>query len=103
MHELGDGIAELEERRELIINELNWFAITQGDYFDETAYEDMLLEVQEDIREKGDCIIGLKKECDLLDNAGPCQSSIDLTSKGLVSNDKHTMETVLVVINVILC
>ena len=53
VHELEVSIAELEERRELIINGLNSFAITHDDYFDEKAYEEILLDVQEDIRKGG--------------------------------------------------
>ena len=83
VHVLEVEIAELDERRELIINELNWFALSQDDHFDEQAYENMLRDVQDNIERKEESIVGLKKECNLLDNVGPCQSSIDLTLKDL--------------------
>ena len=77
MHLLEVEIAELEENRELIINGLNWFALSQDDHFDEQAYENMLRDVQDNIKGKEESTVGLKKECNLLDNVGPCQSSID--------------------------
>ena len=43
----------------------------------------MLRDVQDNIEGKKESIVGLKKECNLLDNVGPCQSSIDLTLKDL--------------------
>ena len=39
------SIPELEERRNVIIEELNWFAILQADYFDEEFYVGTLKEV----------------------------------------------------------
>ena len=72
----------MEGSRELIINELNWFALSQDVHFDEQAYENMLRDVQDNIG-KEEYIVGLEKECNLLDNVGPGQSSIDLTLKDL--------------------
>ena len=57
-HKLEVEIAELVESSELIINELNWFALSQDVHFDEKAYEDLLRDVQDDVEGKEQFIGG---------------------------------------------
>ena len=42
-------LEDLEERRELVVEELNWFAITQDNQFDEEYHSDLLGEIDEEI------------------------------------------------------
>ena len=57
-HKLEVEIAELVDSSELIINELNWFALSQDVHFDEKAYEDLLRDVQDDVEGKEQFIGG---------------------------------------------
>ena len=40
---LEENIVELEERRDLVAEEFNWFMITQDDHFNEEEYKTLLM------------------------------------------------------------
>ena len=44
--ELESKVLETEERHKLIVEELNWFAVSQSDHFDEEFYTDLLQNVK---------------------------------------------------------
>ena len=44
--ELENKVLETEERHKLIVEELNWFAVSQSDHFDEELYNDLLQNVK---------------------------------------------------------
>ena len=62
---------------------MNWFAISQADYFDEEFYVGTLKEVDEELLSYNKQLAVLKKENKLHDDVGPCQTSIDKTLKEL--------------------
>ena len=63
--------------------ESNWFAISQSDSFDEEFYISTLKEVDDELLDSNYQLSSLKKEYQLDDDIGPCQSSIDKTLKEL--------------------
>ena len=78
------SIAELEARRNVIIEELNWFVISQADYFDEEFYISTLKEVDDKLLSYNNNQLSvLKKENKFHADVGPCQTSIDKTLKEL--------------------
>ena len=62
---------------------MNWFAISQSDYFDEEFYTSTLKEVDDELLDSNYQLSSLKKEYQLDDDIGPRQSSIDKTLKEL--------------------
>ena len=56
------SIAELEERRNAIIEELNWLAISQAAYFDEEFYVGTLKEVDDELLSYNNQLALLKKK-----------------------------------------
>ena len=81
--ELENKVIETEERHRLIVEELNWFAVSQSDYFDEEFYTDLLQNVKNEETTYKEELKKLKKENKLGDDVGPCQHSIDTTLKDL--------------------
>jgi len=73
------NLKELEERKELVISELNWFVITQDNLLDEEAYEESLKEIESDISETEKNLATMKEQSSLLNDVGPCYSSLDAT------------------------
>ena len=76
---LEENIIELEERRDLVTEELNWFMVTQDDHFNEEDYETLLKDTENEIKNAREEIERLREGNKLGDDVGPCQSSIDVT------------------------
>ena len=81
--ELENKILETEERHKLIVEELNWFAVSQSDHFDEEFYNDLLQNVKNEESAYKEELKKLKEENILGDDVGPCQRSIGKTLKDL--------------------
>ena len=65
------------------MEELNWFAGSQSDHFDEECYNDLLQNVKNEESVYKEVLKKLKEENKLGDDVGPCQRSIDKTLKDL--------------------
>ena len=76
---LEENIAELEERRDLVAEEFNWFVVTQDDHFNEEEYETLLKDTKNEINNAREEIERLREGNKLGCGVGPCQSSIDVT------------------------
>ena len=83
IREVEKNISDLNERHEIIIAELNWFAISQSDCFDEEFHTKLLKQVDEKLLISQTQLERLKNDNKLGDDVGPCQSSIDKTLKGI--------------------
>lgn len=80
---LESKIGELEERHNIIVEELNWFALSQSDHFDEEYYIELLHDVEKEECEYKEELKKLKDDNKLGDDVGPCQRSVDKTLKDL--------------------
>ena len=76
--ELENKVLETEERHKLIVEELNWFAVSQSEY-----YTDLLQNVENEESAYKEELKKLIEENKLGDEVGPCQRSIDKTLKDL--------------------
>ena len=76
---LEENIAELEERRDLVAEEFNWFVVTQDDHFNEEEYETLLKDTKNEINNAREEIERLREGNKLGCGVGPCQPSIDIT------------------------
>ena len=75
-------LGEFEERRELVVEELNWFSITKGGGLNENYHTELLQEIDAEIGQLNKGIEDAKKKTEGF-NAGPCYLSIDNTLKKL--------------------
>ena len=80
---IHQSVIDLDERRSLLIDELNYFAITQDDHFDQESHETLLQEVDVELEQLNNTLQQLKETNNLENDAGHCQLSIDVTLKSL--------------------
>ena len=82
------NLEELEERRELVVEELNLFAGTQDDHFDEEYHTNLLNEIDEEICQWNNVIIEAREKTKDFD-AGPCFISVDATLKNKLGMERE--------------
>ena len=73
----------MEERRNLVVEEFTYFALTQSVNFDEEFHKTMLAEIDEELDNLKEQLTQLREDSKLGDDVGPCQASIDVTLKSL--------------------
>ena len=78
MAENEEKVLELEGRRQLIVEELNWFAVTQDNFFDEEYHNNLLDEIDDAILHCNNNIAQSREKTKVFD-AGPCYVLIDGT------------------------
>ena len=76
-------IQDLEERRQVLLEELSWFALTQDGIFDEYIHRDLLSEADRQIVDETSRV-NEARELTKEFNSGPCFSSIDSTLNYIV-------------------
>ena len=80
---IHQGVIDLDERRSLLIDELNYFAIRQDGHFDQEFHETLLQEVDVELEQLNNTLQQLKETNNLENDAGPCQLSIDVTLQSI--------------------
>ena len=80
---IHQSVIDLDKRRSLSLDELNYFAITQDDHFDQEFHETLLQEVDVELEQLNNTLQQLKETNNLENEDGPCQLSIDVTLKSL--------------------
>ena len=73
-----EKVLELEGMHQLIVEELNWFAVTQDNFFDEEYHNNLLDEIGDEILHCNNNIAQSREKTKVFD-AGPCYVSIDGT------------------------
>ena len=76
--EIEMNLEELEERRELLVEELNLFAVTQDERFDEEYHTHLLNNIDKEIYQWNNITIEAREKTKDFD-ATPCFISVDVT------------------------
>ena len=78
--EIEFNLEELVEKRELVVEELNLFAVMQDDYFDEEYHTNLLTNIGKEIYQWNNIVNEAREKTKNVD-AGPCFISVDVTLK----------------------
>ena len=78
--EIVINLEELKKRRKFLVEELNLFAVTQDDHFDEECHTNLLNNIDKEIYQWNNIIIEAREKTKDFD-AGPSFTSVDVTLK----------------------